>query len=164
MQLEFFSQHFVLACAVKAGSAKFASDTLLETAHKHRRHLVQDLRNGYFARTWHGIIRYGQEWPCLKHTWWNTESTGVRNTCVYVNVCTCFLLSTLLFASIPTPFSKKHQTKRPVRFCVCFFLFCLFFVPSFVFSCLVEFCWFFRVPRSRSQGNSESPLSWPSFS
>ena len=34
----FFSQHFVLACAVKAGSAKFASDTLLETAHKHRRH------------------------------------------------------------------------------------------------------------------------------
>ena len=41
----FLSQHF------KAGSAKFASDTLLETAHKHRRHLVQDLRNGYFART-----------------------------------------------------------------------------------------------------------------
>eukprot|EP00434_Breviolum_minutum_P028838 symbB.v1.2.025507.t1/scaffold2452.1/size150514/8 len=32
---------------IQAGSAKFASDTLLETAHKHRRHLVQDLRNGH---------------------------------------------------------------------------------------------------------------------
>lgn len=100
-----------------------------------------------------------------------TESTGVRNTCVYVNVCTCFLLSTLLFASIPTDHPSRIQLLPPVfssspslsqrsikqkdQFVFVFVLFCsvfFLFLRLFLGVSSVEFCWFFRVPR-RAKGH-----------